>query len=244
MRVNEIFDSLEGEYNGFKGAGVPATFVRLQGCNLKCKWCDTPKAQETVIPEDPTPDADNSMAGFLLGEEMSVQEVLGKITRHKVTITGGEPLLQLAEVRELMLLLLAREHYVSIETNGTIPIPRGFCPRRFRDRFRIVMDFKMPSSGHFDEMRDENFASLSASDVVKFVVSDLNEYQLVLQIIGNNHIPSACQCVVSPMLSTDAVGRIDLGFAIQLANELARDLNPICDKLLYSLQLHKLLEIR
>ena len=38
MKVNEIFSSFQGE--GVY-CGVPATFLRLSGCNLNCEFCDT-----------------------------------------------------------------------------------------------------------------------------------------------------------------------------------------------------------
>ena len=77
MKVNEIFDSFQGEgvYTG-----VPATFLRLSGCNLNCEFCDT--------------DFDDY-------KEISVELVKEAILQHMknhntklLVITGGEPLLQ------------------------------------------------------------------------------------------------------------------------------------------------------
>jgi len=45
LALYQIFQSIDGEFNGFKGAGQLATFIRLSGCNLRCKWCDTAYAQ-------------------------------------------------------------------------------------------------------------------------------------------------------------------------------------------------------
>jgi len=49
MKVNEIFYSLQGE--GFL-AGVPSVFIRLAGCPLRCKWCDTKYAWNAAAGTD------------------------------------------------------------------------------------------------------------------------------------------------------------------------------------------------
>ena len=77
MRVNEFFYSLQGEG---RLAGTPSVFIRLAGCPLRCRWCDTAYAQ------DP-----------LAGTEQTAQSLLDRMveypTRH-VVVTGGEPLVQ------------------------------------------------------------------------------------------------------------------------------------------------------
>ncbi len=76
MRISEIFYSIQGEG---RLLGVPSVFIRTSGCNLRCRWCDTPYT--SWQPE---------------GKAWSVKKILGEIakypTRH-VVITGGEPLL-------------------------------------------------------------------------------------------------------------------------------------------------------
>ena len=76
LRVSEIFFSIQGEG---RRAGVVSVFVRLAGCDLRCKWCDTPYALD-------------SEKGTLL----SVEEVVSRIEKYdcrEVVVTGGEPLL-------------------------------------------------------------------------------------------------------------------------------------------------------
>lgn len=71
-QVNEIFTSFQGE--GF-WTGVPATFIRLQGCPVGCPWCDTKYTWH---------------AG---GTRMSVDEIVAQIEAPHIVITGGEPTL-------------------------------------------------------------------------------------------------------------------------------------------------------
>jgi hypothetical protein len=73
MLISEIFYSVQGEGTL---VGVPSVFVRTSGCNLRCRWCDTPYA--SWKPE---------------GTEMSVEELLQVVNAHPtrfVVVTGGE----------------------------------------------------------------------------------------------------------------------------------------------------------
>jgi len=84
--------------------GVPSSFVRVSGCNLRCTWCDTPLSSWT--PE---------------GEAIAVDELLRWCAagpRH-VVLTGGEPLLFPAVV-ELSRGLRAAGHHLTIETAGSV----------------------------------------------------------------------------------------------------------------------------
>ena len=103
MKVNEIFSSFQGEGPYI---GLPATFVRLSGCNLNCGFCDT--------------DFDDY-------KELSVELVKEAILQHcknhntsLLVITGGEPLLQYEEVKELIEDLEYTGLTIQIETNGSI----------------------------------------------------------------------------------------------------------------------------
>lgn len=99
-RINEIFESLQGE--GFH-TGTAAVFVRFSGCNLRCPFCDT--QHETYT-------------------EMGEEDIARKISLYKapwVILTGGEPSLQATET------LVDRFHAlgkrVAMETNGTHAVP-------------------------------------------------------------------------------------------------------------------------
>ncbi len=96
----EIFYSLQGEGTRM---GTPAVFLRLGGCNLTCHWCDTKHS-------------------WGKGIEMEAAEVAARILQagcSNLVITGGEPLLQQAELEEL-LHLLPQDFFVEVESNGTL----------------------------------------------------------------------------------------------------------------------------
>jgi 7-carboxy-7-deazaguanine synthase len=99
MKIAEIFYSLQGEGTL---AGIPSVFIRTSGCNLRCRWCDTPYTSWN--PE---------------GREMSVAAIAGEArgfgAQHAV-ITGGEPMLfeQTVELAD------ALGMHITIETAGTV----------------------------------------------------------------------------------------------------------------------------
>lgn len=118
--VSELFVSVQGEG---ALAGVPSWFIRLSGCNLRCRWCDTPYA--SWRPE------------LRAGGSMTVEEILNAPEFHTVggvkdpvrhaVVTGGEPMM-LAGLARLTAALHARGMHVTIETAGTLcPEPPVHC---------------------------------------------------------------------------------------------------------------------
>ncbi|WP_108651414.1 7-carboxy-7-deazaguanine synthase QueE [Dongshaea marina] len=121
--VNEIFQTLQGE--GYF-TGVPAIFVRLQGCPVACPWCDT-RHTWTVSPEHRVEasqviDRSNESASWSRLSAAQIIQALadaGYTARH-VVITGGEPCLY--DLRELSQALIEAGYQVQLETSGTHPI--------------------------------------------------------------------------------------------------------------------------
>lgn len=103
LRVSEIFRSVQGE--GI-WTGVPSAFLRVSGCNLRCRWCDTPYASWN--PEGP-----------MMGLDQMVEACAGV---DHVVVTGGEPMI-FEPVVELTHRLKALGHVVTIETAGTSFLP-------------------------------------------------------------------------------------------------------------------------
>lgn len=108
LTITERFVSIQGE--GLL-VGVPSSFVRVAGCNLRCAWCDTPNSSWT--PKGEPEELEDIVAWCAQGP------------RH-VVLTGGEPLL-FPEVAALSQRLRTRGHHVTIETAGTVLRPGVSC---------------------------------------------------------------------------------------------------------------------
>lgn len=107
LKLSELFVSLQGEGPSL---GKPCVFVRLAGCNLHCRFCDTKYTWDfqTYRYEDEV-------------RVRSIGDVADEIVatgKSRVVITGGEPLIQ-RRALERLLALLPETFAVEIETNGT-----------------------------------------------------------------------------------------------------------------------------
>jgi 7-carboxy-7-deazaguanine synthase len=172
LRVSEIFASIQGETSY---VGLPFTFVRLTGCNLRCRYCDTTYAYDD-------------------GEEFPLGEVVSRVTFFgipRVTVTGGEPLLQ-EEAPALVAALLDLGHTVLVETNGTVPLSR-LDPRAVK-----IMDVKCPASGEAEKTDWGNFALLTSRDEVKFVVSSEEDYRFAREVIRKHGKERPFTALLSP----------------------------------------------
>lgn len=101
IAINEIYESIQGE--GLL-VGLPSIFIRLQGCNLRCPWCDQPEALSFKENYKRLSDLVKKLYSFS--------------TKH-VVITGGEPFAH-KELPSLVETLLDKGYSVQIETNGTL----------------------------------------------------------------------------------------------------------------------------
>ena len=180
MRVAEKFISINGE--GVR-AGELAVFVRFQGCNLACHYCDTKWALAKDCP----------------CEEMSPEQIHAYIKStgiKNVTLTGGEPLLHKDMDRLLAILLADPDLRVEIETNGAVNL-RKFCACPGRPVF--TMDYKLPSSGYEKSMVLSNFELLSPDDTVKFVSGSTEDLEKAYQIIQEYDLLRKCHVYFSPV---------------------------------------------
>ncbi len=212
MRVHSIFESLQGE-GAF--AGYPTVFLRLAGCNLRCSWCDAKTAAsgrgKTMEPEQ--------VAETILNSRCS-----------DLCITGGEPLLQEAELSSLLTLIGTKKR-ISIETNGSLAITH------LAEQFPQVLfsvDWKCPSAG-ITTFLTENLVVLPGHGWLKFVVADTRDLDFVAENL-TKITPGSMELFVSPVFEHDR------RWFKQVERRIMRDF--VGSGIRLQLQLHKQLGIR
>ncbi len=198
MQVTEIYRSIQGE-SSF--AGLPCTFVRLTGCNLRCTWCD-------------------SEYTFTGGTRMSVEEVEAEVRRLApfglVEITGGEPMLQERELVPLMQRLLAGGYTVLLETSGERPL--ATVPRAVHK----IVDVKCPGSGEGGTFDMSNLPTLDQGDEVKFVLASRVDYEFARAFVRQHGLEQiAASAIFSPAFRKDAAGERDISHCLLDPRNLA-----------------------
>jgi len=173
MKICEIFTSIQGETSF---VGLPFTFVRLTGCNLRCSYCDTKYAYEE-------------------GTEYALDVVVAEVNKRavpRVVITGGEPLLQ-DETCILCSRLLDAGFTVLLETNGSIVI------KDVDQRVHRILDLKCPGSGMDKYMNLQNIDYLTVRDEIKFVISDRKDFEWALEILKQHEMQGRAHVLFSPV---------------------------------------------
>lgn len=207
----EKFLSIDGEG---PTAGRLAVFIRFQGCNLRCGWCDTTYsfAKENVT------------------EECTAREIYDYVKSTGVvcvTLTGGEPLIQ-PDIESVLSLLNgdpALETHV--ETNGSVDIAP--FQRQF-PRVSFIVDYKLHGSGMTARMHPNNLRSVTTQDAYKFVVSSRDDLEQAEAVMREHDLCDKTQVFFSPVL-----GRIEPADIVEFMKE--KNLNRVR----LQLQLHKVI---
>jgi 7-carboxy-7-deazaguanine synthase len=205
LNVNEIFFSIQGE--GTR-AGLPCVFVRLTGCPLRCRWCDTAYA-------------------FQEGRIRTAADVMAEIEAFPcrlLLLTGGEPLSQPAAFAFITRLLDAGWQ-VLVETSGHVPLDR-LDPRSI-----AIMDIKAPGSGEEHRMEWRNLDLLRPTDEVKVVVADRHDYEWARDVVRRHGVAERCPVLFSPVhgrLDPGGLARwiLDDGLPVRLQVQLHKYLWP------------------
>lgn len=208
MKVIEKFLSINGE--GLK-SGELAVFIRFQGCNLRCPYCDTKYSY--INPKY---------------QELEVEEIIDYIKStnvYNVTLTGGEPLIQ-PDVDKLINELSNLGYRVELETNGSVDISKYVG----LNGVSFTLDYKGPSSLMEDKMNLENYKYLGKNDVVKFVCGSDLDLLKAKEIILKYHLNEYTNPFISPMF-----GEIELEKIVDFMKD--NNLNGVR----LQLQIHKII---
>mgnify|MGYP000467243146 CR=1 FL=1 len=205
LTVNEVFFSIQGE--GIR-AGRPSAFVRLTGCPLRCRWCDTAYA-------------------FHEGKDRSQDEVVAELEgfpTRLVCLTGGEPLAQPAAF-PLLTRLLDGGWEVVVETSGYLSL-EGLDRRAI-----VIMDVKTPGSGETERMHWPNLERLTARDEAKFVIDGRTDYEWSRALTIEKRLAERCTVLFMPVhgvLDPGVLGRWILadGLPVRLHLQLHKILWP------------------
>ena len=204
LSIVEIYRSIQGE-SSF--AGMPCTFVRLAGCNLRCTWCD-------------------SEYTFTGGTKMEPDGIFNEVQRLSpnglVEITGGEPMLQERELVPFMRRLLDGGYQVLIETSGERPLAN--VPKQVHK----IVDVKCPDSGEGDTFNLENLKALTKNDEVKFVIASQRDYDFASDFTREHGLSEKVNSVIfSPAFQKDATGARDASHCLispaEIADLIVRD---------------------
>lgn len=122
-RFVEVFSSAQGEG---PHVGASTLFVRLGGCDLRCRWCDSQHTWRS--PDACRLEVDRGSGVFRsvpnpvpIEAIVAAAEALAVGAHRFVAITGGEPLLQPQAVRALAAALRGRGPRILLETAGHLP---------------------------------------------------------------------------------------------------------------------------
>ncbi len=170
--INEIFYSIQGESIT---SGLPTIFIRLTGCPLRCKYCDTSYA-------------------FTEGNKMMFNEIVTEVKKYdcmNITITGGEPLSQKNTI-DLVDILINHSYNVSIETSNAVSI------KGINHSAVIVLDIKTPDSDESEKNIIDNYNHLKKDDQIKFVICSIDDYEWAKCYISKYNLNNICNILMSP----------------------------------------------
>jgi 7-carboxy-7-deazaguanine synthase len=215
MRINEIFGSVDGEVNRW-GQGKPTLFIRLQGCNLRCSYCDTKYTWDETQ-----------------GKEMEIDQILEVVKQSgfgKVTITGGEPLSCEGFPELARRLVQELRMQVSVETNGTYIIPAEV----WAQPICWVVDYKLELNTPI--VRFMNDIGSWRTAWVKIVIGSYDDFQQAVGVVESLADLSDFSFAFSPLFGKVSEEQL---FTWMVENRFNHPI--ILNKAIVNTQLHKII---
>ena len=155
-KISEVFFSVQGEGPYI---GTPHVFVRFLGCNISCDFCDTRVTRSRTY----TVEALKQRVGNILKKHLAGY----------ISLTGGEPLLQVDFIESFLKSIRSRKEFIYLETNGIL-YPNF---QKIQQHVDIVsMDIKLPGLTLAGEFWKEH---------EKFLKLCVNKDVFVKVVVGN-----------------------------------------------------------
>ncbi len=228
--INEIFNSVQGEG---PYVGIRQVFVRFEGCQLHCAYCDTPQTRNTSgtsrIEKTPGSGDFYSVKNPLDRDQVAglIRKLWSPSTRH-VSLTGGEPLINSDFIRTLDI-----EYPIYLETNAGFPEKA----RELKDIVAIAScDIKLPeheSTDHYPELLKNELETISifnetSKTFVKVIIlPETTKQSLSFAVDGVASIDRNIPFVLQPVTSNKAVSSSRLFELMDYAGEKLKDVRAI-----------------
>ena len=229
----ECFSSIQGE--GVL-VGLRQAFLRFSGCNLNCSFCDTPGMSD--IPSECLLEQTPGKRDFAkVSNPVTCEQIVALIAswtrgwpgiHHSISVTGGEPLLHGAHLRD-WLPELRRLLPIHLETNGTLP--DALAPLMpYLDY--IGMDIKLPSASGCPGLWEEHQRFLEISSqknvYVKVVMDGSTqgwEIERSCELIAG--VDRAIPLILQPMTLPDGTISISALRTLELQEIASTRLNEV-----------------
>jgi 7-carboxy-7-deazaguanine synthase len=200
--------------------GVPSVFIRLSGCNLRCKWCDTPYASW-----DPE------------GEDMLLGPLLAQVRQDwptHVVVTGGEPMIS-PMIGLLTQRLKENNMHITIETAGTVYATVACDLMSISPKLANSTPHRREGgkwAAQHDRLRYQ-------PEVLKKLMSE-HQYQLKFVVSSEEDLPEIHTIIKETNADTSRVMLMPEGTNIETISERAGWIAEICkqERFRYSPRLH------
>ena len=223
--IFEIFASIQGESIYI---GEQHTFVRFAGCNLACDYCDTAVTQISDPPFCRTETSACSQEFIKKENPLSVEEVVDackKLKCRTISITGGEPLVQIDFANDLLINLKSNGFRIYLETNGTIP---QHLEKLINYCDIVAMDIKLESTSGFPTKWDTHKKFIEIASQKKIIVKVvINNKTTIDEIVESSSLIAKKSKAIPFMLQPDSNTDINIVHYFKLQTEALKYLDDV-----------------
>ncbi|RYV01757.1 7-carboxy-7-deazaguanine synthase QueE [Shewanella sp. OPT22] len=183
--INEVFETIQGEGSH---TGIPAIFVRLQGCPVGCSWCDTQQTwdvlSENKVDKELVIQVDGTVGRWAEHDAISLINAFERkgFNAKLVVITGGEPCIH--DLTELTTKLNDAGYLTQIETSGTFEV---LCS----DETYVTVSPKINMKGGYNVLQQ----ALDRANEIKHPIAKQSHIDELDELLGNTELKNKTVCL-------------------------------------------------